>query len=308
MLTPEQIANFPVAHLSPSAIRCYLNDRQMFFRQYVRYEFDNTSSPSLIEGSAVHYALENYYTDIKDNNGVTKSPEAYVQIAIDKLAELADTEQVEWGKTGTLDDSKRKVTTCLDGYFNEISPLKPLAVEQKIVASFTELPIPIKAVSDLVCEEDADIVIIDHKTVSSFSDINAPINPNYIIQAVCNFWTVWFEYNRKPARMYFDEIKKSKNRDGSPQVQRVVVEFTDDIVIVVKAIYDRIIRELSGLPLIDENGIMNFLPNPSAQYGVLDSWNDFCSEVLNMSTFTLDSVKELRNNKPDEMNIEAVDI
>lgn len=305
ILTPEQIANFPVAHLSPSAINCYLNDRQMFFRQYIRFEYDNTVGPSLIEGTAVHYALEQYYTDIQ-NEVETKHPEEYIAMALDKLRECCDLENVQWGKTGNIEDSSRKVKSCLKAYFNEMSPLKPLGIEQKIVASFDELPIPIKAVSDLVCVENGELVIIDHKTVSSFSD-DGQLPPKYIIQAVCNYWTVWHAYGRKPVCMYFDEIKKSENRDGSPQIKRITVYFDDDTVLIVKAIYDRILKELSGQPLIDNNGVMLFLPNPSAAFGALDSWNDFVAEVTNGTEYSAEAVR-MRKNSPENVEVEGIDL
>ena len=60
MLTPQQIEHFPVAHLSPSAIRQYLGDRQGFFKRYIRLVFDEKRSPAAVEGTCAHAIVADY--------------------------------------------------------------------------------------------------------------------------------------------------------------------------------------------------------------------------------------------------------
>ena len=82
LLTEEQRTNFPVEHLSPSSIRKYLENPHGFFKNYVRLEYDDTLSPALLEGDAMHRVLAEYY------DGLTKAPQHRKQFDHAAAAEL----------------------------------------------------------------------------------------------------------------------------------------------------------------------------------------------------------------------------
>lgn len=56
---------FPVRHLSYSAIRQYLTDRQTFFKRYIRLEFNNETSPSMLQGDIFHRTIDAFYRSKK---------------------------------------------------------------------------------------------------------------------------------------------------------------------------------------------------------------------------------------------------
>lgn len=65
-----------------------------------------------------------------------------------------------------------------------------------------------------------------------------------------------------------------------PQVVPYVIEYDQAMLERFLELSRRIVKELSGQPLIDENtGIIQFLPNPYAAFGAEESWLDFSEEV-----------------------------
>lgn len=64
-LTPEALEtiaqSLPIQHISHSAIRQYLTSENLFYKRYVRSEFDEKGKPSMMIGKAVHYAIEQFH-------------------------------------------------------------------------------------------------------------------------------------------------------------------------------------------------------------------------------------------------------
>jgi hypothetical protein len=304
LLNEEQIANFCVAHFSPSSIRKYLENPQGFFKNYVRYEYDDKQSPALIEGDAMHRVLEGYYTAFMEGK-----PFDWKVAAEDIIAELFNAEtisKIDWGKTGSVEKSQGTIRGALDSYFNELPDIKPdeiVSVEERYLTDFEDLnndsmPIPIKGFTDLVTLQGDEYVIRDHKFVSFFSDpMNVADTAKYEMQAVPYFFMVRKRYGKNPTRMIFDEVKKSKNRDGGAQRKEVVIEFTPKIINRWLEIYRRVVKSLAGIPLIDpDTGVMQFIPNPFAQFGE-EAWSDFCAEVDEGRVWTFEEIKTIRASK-----------
>lgn len=306
LLTPEQIENFCVAHFSPSSIRKFLENPQGFFKNYVRYEYDDKQSPALVEGDAMHRILEAFYTLKMEGKEKEFNLKETTDLIIEELLNADTIAKIDWGKTGSVDKSMTTIRTALDSYFNELPAFERddiVSVEERYLTDFEDLdgdpmPIPIKGFTDLIISQGDDYVIWDHKFVSTFSrpeeigDI-----AKYEMQAVPYFFMVRKRYGKSPTRMVFDEIKKSKNRDGSPQRQQIIIEFTPTIINRWLEVYRRVCRTLAGVPLIDPvTGIMQFLPNPFAQFGE-DAWRDFCAEVDENRVWKFDEIKTIRASK-----------
>jgi len=66
IVTREHTADglLPVRHLSYSAIRSFLQSENLFFKRYVRLEFDNKEKPSMLVGKAAHETTEKFWQDI----------------------------------------------------------------------------------------------------------------------------------------------------------------------------------------------------------------------------------------------------
>ncbi|HVW71730.1 MAG TPA: hypothetical protein VHB93_01100, partial [Candidatus Paceibacterota bacterium] len=149
------------------------------------------------------------------------------------------------------------------GYYLEKPPRhKVVGVEVRATVEVEGLPIPIKAISDLVVESRAEpgaVDVVDHKFVASFSK-NAAFKSLFIIQAIFNYYTVRELYGRPVARFIVYECKKTKNVDGSPQLRRYVIEYNDareDF-----ALFHRLIQDASEE--LRERRL--FLPNPSDMF------------------------------------------
>lgn len=313
LLTPEQIENFPVAHLSPSAIREFVGNPQAFFMRYVRYIFDIKKGAAMVEGDCGHRVLAKFYEGrLKDPKSKKKFDwNGTAQEMIDTVL-IPEQDSINFGKRGNLEDSCDNILKMVGFYSAELPDYykaEIIAVEQKMVSDFEDLngepmPIPLKGYIDLAyLDTEADIV--DHKFVTYFTAIDAAGRPTedgdaakYEMQAAPYFFLFRKQFGRNPRRMIFDEIKKTKNKDGSPQRQSVIIEYTPKMLNRWLEFYRRVVRSLAGMPLIDPaTGVMQFLPNPFAQYGGGDAWLDFCEEVDNGTVWTMDSIKEIRASK-----------
>lgn len=310
MLELHEIENFPVSHLSVSSIRQYMTDRQMFFRRYIRLEFDDKKNPALIEGSLFHLMLESYWNSIKQGkpgaieNGVWEN--GIARINSDDAKGLID-----WGKTGSLPKSLETVEKALDFYFAEVNKIaytKVLDVETKFLTDFEDLdgkpmPIALKGFTDLIVMENDDLIIRDHKLVSVVTS-QEEINPFFEIAAGFYWFLVRKTYGLNPKKMVFDQVKKSKNRDGSPQLVPYTVEYTPLLIQKCLELYRRIIFELAGRPLI-KDGVACFIPNPFGSFGNEETWKDFSDEVEQGKVWNL---QEFRKNKYDLANVQALEL
>jgi len=316
MLTAEQIAQFPVAHLSPSAIRQYLGDRQGFFKRYIRLEFDEKRSPASVEGSCAHAVVAAYWRIQAEEGRGAFDWDSTTKGQIDHFFsdENQDYRHIDWGKTGSEEKSRSKVEKMIGFYREDLPDYTPIAVEQAFISDFEDLknetqPIAIKCVSDLVNDAGSKkIGIIDHKFTSKIK-VKGEVAPSYEIQACANFFGVRKHFGVNPHSMIFDQIKPSQNRDGSPQRVPYEIVFTPKVLNRFIVLYQRIIAELSGMPLIDETtGTMAFLPNPDAQFGGDESWTDFCEEVDNEKQWTMSEIQQIRENRYSSEGVEPLDL
>jgi len=319
MLTNEQITNFPVRHLSPSAIRSYLGDRQLFFKRYIRLEFDQKRGPAALEGSCVHAILAEYWKMEMEGKGRDfdwiKSTESNLRSFFSE--EYKEWDMIDWGKTGDPEKSKRKVRTAIEFYVADLPDYIPVNVEEAFISDFEDMenntqPIPVKCIVDLLVGHEKDekkYGIIDHKVTTMPKEPGQPA-PAYEIQACANFFAVRKHFGLNPYSMIFDQIKPTKNRDGGEQ--RIPYEIIFDAKTLHRFIvlYQRIIAELAGQPLIDENtGTMAFLPNPDAPFNSgEESWLDFCEEVDAGKTWTMKEIREIQDNRYSDEGVTALDL
>lgn len=300
-LTPEQLSNFPVEHLSPSAIRSALSNPQEFFMRYVRYIFDTKKSPAMVEGDCVHQIIEQYWLAQMEKKEFV-SAEVIDPIIRDSLtAQQAD---IDFGKTGSLEKSEETIRRAFDFYIAELpdyhdTEREIVAIEQKMLSDFEDLqgnrmPVALKGYIDLAYREGEAVDIVDHKVVSRHKTEDDCLAA-YELQAAPYFFLFRKHFGVNPRRMIFDELKKSKNKDGSPQRVPVIIEFTPQLLNRWLEVYRRVCKMLAGVPLIDqETGVIQFLPNPFAQFGAEESWNDFCEEVDEGKVWTFNELKTIR--------------
>ena len=183
------------------------------------------TTPSAAVGKAGRVALEHFYSGA--------AVDIAVRLGLEYLRSVADFE-INFGMAKTVRAKKKKRCLMEEEYLRAISYYlkrpprhRVLGVEVQGVVTVPGLPLPLKAISDLVVAsriEKGAVDIIDHKFVASFSKGGAT-KPLFIMQAFFNYYTVKELFGKPVRRFIVYECKKTKNSDGSPQLRRYRIDF-----------------------------------------------------------------------------------
>lgn len=271
----------------------FLRNPLAWYKRYVEEIYDTPKTPAAIVGSAGHLALEHFYRQVSENQasafeslgranaggktsskyllkksykGATK--EVAIQKGLESLRDVADFE-IDFGRAKTRRAKKEKRAQMEQDYLRAISfylarPPKHdvLGVEVRGTAEVPGLPLPLKAISDLVVASSVEkgaVDIVDHKFVASFSKGGAE-KTLFVIQAIFNYYTVREIFGKPVRRFIVYECKKTKNADGSSQMRRYLIDFRtrkDDF-----AVFHRLINDATEE--ISRRRV--FLPNPSDMF------------------------------------------
>ena len=256
-LKPEDL---PIAHWSHSSLMSFLRNPLAWHKRYVEKVYDLPSNPSSVVGRAGHVALQHFY------GGIEK--EGAIDLGLEYLRSVADFE-INFGKAKTRLAKKqtrarmeRQYQQAIGFYLAKPPRHKVLGVEEVNMAHLVDLPIPIKAISDLVVESMAEkgaVDIVDHKFVDSFSS-QKEYKTLFVIQALFNYYTVGQKYGRPVRRFMVYECKKTQNVDKSPQLKRYVIDFKQcaaDFVV-----FHRLLRDAT----LEMARKKIYLPNPSDMF------------------------------------------
>jgi len=217
----------PIKYWSHSSLMAFLRNPLAWYKRYVEKVYDTPSNPSALVGRAAHVALQHYY------GGIAK--EGAIELGLEYLRNVADFE-INFGKAKSRLAKKKKRTSMERDYLQAVCfylerPPKHrvLGVEVVALAEVEGLPLPIKAISDLVVESRADrnaVDIVDHKFVDSFSKGRGQ-KTLFVMQAIFNYYTVKQKYGKEVRRFIVQECKKKKNADGSSQMRRYIIDFAE---------------------------------------------------------------------------------
>jgi hypothetical protein len=196
-----------------------------WYKRYVEEIYDAPTTPAAVIGSAGHLALEYFYS------GAPK--DIAIQKGLEYVRSIGDFE-INLGKARSRRAQKEKRKHMEQEYLRAISYYlvrppkhKVLGVEVRGVVEVEGLPLPIKAISDLVVEsrvEKGAVDIVDHKFVASFSKGGAA-KSLFIVQAIFNYYTVRVMFEKPVRRFIVYECKKTRNADGSSQMRRYIIDF-----------------------------------------------------------------------------------
>lgn len=288
------LEQLPIEHLSYSALKLFVSNPWQFKKNYILGLWDYKSSPSAIVGKATHKALEVYYTGGDIKMALGKGLE-YIEGVKDK--------DVEWGKTGTREKIIKRFHDAINAYINEAPDVgKVIATEKKITCDFKHdgviFPLPIKAVTDLVTQKDG-LRLWDYKVVMYHTDKEQE-QPDYIMQAIFNYFTIKHSLKETPKSMTFVEIKPSKSRDGSPQLQyyEIVYDKHPEYFTYFTQLYSNAIIELS-------NPNKKFLPNFGHIFSGKESWADFTAEIMDFDMPTQVSHKSILSKNVERSYVES---
>lgn len=268
--TPEPtkqkaIKGYPIKYWSYSSLVTYLRNPLTWHKRYVENIYDIPGTPASVIGRSAHTALQYFY------GGLSK--EASIQMGLEYLRNVPDFE-INFGKTKSIRAKKQKrkqmegeYVQAIGFYLERPPKHKVLGIEVKAYAPIAGVPIPIKAISDLVVVSRLDaraVDIIDHKFVDSYGSVETD-NPLFMIQALFNYFTVLFEFKKPVRRFIVYECKKRKNKDGKPQLRKHVIDFQKHKQEF--ALFHRLIVEATE----DIRTRKIYLPNPSDMFEGKDS-------------------------------------
>src|SRR3989344_4328733 len=257
----------PIKHWSHSSLMAFLRNPLAWYKRYVEEVYDTPSSPSSLVGRAGHVALQHFYGGIGKDGAIA--------LGLEYLRNVPDFE-VNFGKARTRAAKKKKRAAIERDYLQAISfylarPPKydVLGIEVKGMVEVEGLPLPLKAVSDLVVRSKVDkkaIDIVDHKFVDSFSTLKND-KPLFLIQAIFNYYTVRELFKKPVKRFILHECKKRKNADGSAQMRRYVIDF--DTCKPEFELFHRLITDATA----EISRPRVYLPNPSDMFEGDNSFN-----------------------------------
>lgn len=247
----------PIAYWSHSSLMAFLRNPLAWYKRYVEQIYDTPSSPAGVVGRAAHVAVEHYYSGLP-------APAA-TELGLEALRNVSDFE-INFGKAVTRKAKKKKRASmereylqATGFYFAKPPRFKVVGVEVKGMAPVPGVPIPVKAVSDLVVKSSVEpgaLDIVDHKFVDSWSAYRAQ-KTVFIIQALFNYYTVKEKFNKPVRRFIIIECKKTKNADGSAQLRRYTIDFAKQRHEF--ALFTRLLRDAT----LQLKNTQVFLPNPS---------------------------------------------
>jgi energy-coupling factor transporter ATP-binding protein EcfA2 len=242
----------------------------MFKKVYILHDYSTQYSIVGMAGKGFHAVMQHHLLGMNLERAIDKG--------VEEMEKVPDS-RINFGKTGSREKMLKDMMAGVNFYLAELPDFgEILSTERTITTDDFEIeghksPLPLKAVADVVSKVDGKIFIHDHKLVTSFTDKDDE-QPDYIMQAMFNYMAVKSQYG-EPEAMYFHEVKKSKNRDGSPQVQTYSIIFKKhpEYLKYFGRMYSGIIYDLSN-----EN--VQFLPNFGDYFSGKESWEDFTAETL----------------------------
>ncbi len=265
---------FPIKHWSHSSLVAFLRNPLAWYKRYVEEIYDTPTTPAAVVGSAGHIALEHFYS------GAPK--DIAVQMGLEYMRKIGDFE-INFGKAKSRKAQKEKRKDMEQEYLRAISYYlarpprhEVLGVEVRGVVEIEGLPLPIKAISDLVVASSVEkgaVDIVDHKFVASFSKGSA--KPLFIIQAIFNYYTVREMFEKPVRRFIVYECKKTRNADGSSQMRRHVIDYRnhkEDF-----KVFHRLINDATE----EISRRRAYLPNPSDMFEGDNSFDIYRLELVN---------------------------
>ncbi|HWO07072.1 MAG TPA: PD-(D/E)XK nuclease family protein [Candidatus Paceibacterota bacterium] len=256
----EPEAKIPISHWSHSSLMAYLRNPLAWYKRYVERVYDMPVTPSSVVGRAGHVALQHFYS------GIPK--EGAIDLGLEYLRGVPDFE-INFGVAKTKKAKKekrlgmeREYLQAINFYLAKPPKYDVVDVEIKATATVKGLALPIKAVSDLVVRSKVDkkaLDVVDHKFVESFSK-HGKNKTLFVMQALFNYYTVTETYRQPVRRFILHECKKTKNKDGSSQLKRYVIEYEKC------AREFELFRQLVNDATDDLARRKVFLPNPSDMF------------------------------------------
>lgn len=262
----KKTVSLPIDKLSYSGLTQLLRNQLIFKLKYILGVYDSKVGISAMIGRAGHEALKYYYGGIKDravSADINERRHEATDFGMEYLTKIDDF-YIKFGKTGTREEMLAGYTKSMQIYWEEEPQYNEILMcEERMEAEIKNhdgqaFPLPAVGVPDLVEKnKDGTVDIIDNKFVKSFTKFeNEDGEPHEdyikIVQAKFLDYLLFATKGIKAKRVIFREIKRSKNKDGSNQIQDYVIDLEHKP-------YDIIFINLY-------NDVVKFISNPNAIY------------------------------------------
>lgn len=239
----------------------------LFKIQYINKEqFDTTTYASGVLGRAFHHAMEVYYGNVEEFK--PKDEAQAIEYGLAAGMDFLDKYNIGFISFTAAVDNKQKMFDMFSFAFNhyvqyseydreevlacELEILEPVSVEWR--GHKLTLPVPLKGFIDKVVRSDGKLKIKDYKTCSRFSDPEK-IDGAKILQAIQYYLLVYAHYGEEPYSITYEEVKLTKNRDGSPQVREYEIVYADNELFFdfYFRFYEDMVRALNGEQVFPPN-------------------------------------------------------
>lgn len=268
----ESSTEFPVKHYSASSMVKFSTNPVLFKIEYVNGDrFDTTMGITGVIGKAFHQAMEVYCggSDTLIPGNEAEAIEFGLKAGMDFMEKYND----GFIKFSDQIPNKQKAYDLLSFAFNSYVQCMPydaesvIAVEDKIEefidvewrGQHVNLPVKLKGYLDKVVREDGKLKIKDYKTCRAFSDPEK-IDGAKMLAAIEYYLLAYAKYDEEPYSMVFEEVKLTKNQDGSPQVRQYEVVYAEN-----ELYFDFYFRFYEDMTKA-LNGEAVFVPNVNALY------------------------------------------
>ena len=248
----NHFSNFLIDSWSYSGVATFARNEKEFERRYI-YREPSRRSATTVAGTAYHAALQLYFETLRDC-GTEASIADMQEAAFKSIDEMKANDWKLGKKTPTVEKCVEAATKTANAlitnfykertlYTSDIAEVIAVEVrtDQWLVVNGVDIPLPCHGQIDLVVKlKDGRIAIIDHKSKSAYTD-DAELAYTGAKQAIV--YALSWE-NANPGLPPVDEVwymenKHSTNKDGSPQLKKMVIVLDPDT----RRLYEAILYE-----------------------------------------------------------------
>lgn len=247
----EHFANFLIDSWSYSGVSTFARNEKEFERRYI-YREPSRRSATTVAGTAYHAALQLYFENLRDT-GNEPSIADMQEAAFKSIDEMQANDWKLGKKTPTVEKcieaATKTATALISNFYNERTLYtsdisRVIAVEvrtdQWLVVNGVDIPLPCHGQLDLVVElNDGRRAIIDHKSKSAYTD-EAELAYTGAKQAIVYALSWENAFPDLPVdQVWYMENKHSANKDGTPQLKKMVIQLDKDT----RRLYEAILYE-----------------------------------------------------------------
>ncbi|MEZ3589623.1 MAG: PD-(D/E)XK nuclease family protein [Muribaculaceae bacterium] len=247
----EHFSRFLIDSWSYSGVATFARNEKEFERRYI-YREPSRRSATTVAGTAYHAALELFFKRLRDTG--CETPIAELEEAA--YASIDQMRANDWKlgkKTPTVEKcieaATKTATALISNFYNERDVYTAslqrvvdveLRTESWLTVNGVDIPLPCHGQIDLVVElADCRRAIIDHKSKSAYTDADE-LGFTGAKQAII-YALNWEQLHPDMPvdEVWYVENKHSANKDGSPQLRKMVITLDADT----RRLYEAILYE-----------------------------------------------------------------